>query len=309
MPQQARLGEVTLPPIGVGTWAWGDRRVWGYDRDYGRSEVEGAFWSSLKAGLTFFDTAEVYGFGTSERILGDLVSQSPQPVQIATKYAPFRPTGKALIGALDRSLQRLGVPHVDLYQVHFPPFFVRIESLMASLAEVVHRGKARAVGVSNFNAALMRRAHDALALHGVTLASNQVEYSLLDRTPESDGVLRACRELGVTLIAYSPLAMGWLGGRYDPSQPKLPGRLSRYLRAHGPDGLRRTLGLVREIGEAHGKTPSQVALNWLLSQPGVMIIPGAKTAPQAAENAGSLGWELTPEDLQALDQVTRATPK
>jgi aryl-alcohol dehydrogenase-like predicted oxidoreductase len=296
---------LALPPMGVGTWAWGDRRVWGYDRDYGRTEVEQAFWASLDAGLTFFDTAEVYGLGTSERILGELLRQSGKPARVATKYAPFRPSTASLLRALNGSLQRLGLDRVDLYQIHFPPFFVRIEALMDALAEAVAAGKAGAVGVSNFNAAQMRRAHAALARHGIPLAANQVEYSLLDRTPESDGVLRACRELGVTLIAYSPLAMGWLGGRYSPGDRKLPGRLNRYLRAHGAEALSDILRLVSEIAEARSKAPAQVALNWLLQQDGVIVIPGAKNAAQALQNAGALGWQLTTDELSALDQVTR----
>jgi len=298
-------GRLDLPPLGVGTWAWGDRRVWGYERDYGRPEVEQAFWASLDAGLNYFDTAEVYGFGTSERILGELLRSSGKPALVATKYAPFRPTAGSLHRALNGSLHRLGLERVDLYQIHFPPFFLRIEPLMDALAEVVAAGKAGAVGVSNFNAAQMRRAHDALARHGIRLASNQVEYSLLDRTPESDGVLRTCRELGVVLIAYSPLAMGWLGGRYSPGDRRLPGRLNRYLRAHGEEALTAALRRVSEIAETRSKTPAQVALNWLLQQDGVVVIPGAKNAAQARQNAGALGWRLTADEQAALDQVTR----
>ncbi len=301
-PEPAHL---VLPPLGVGTWAWGDRRVWGYDRDYGRAEVEQAFWASLDCGLSLFDTAEVYGLGTSERILGEMLRQSGKPALVATKYAPFRPTTGSLRRALDGSLHRLGLERVDLYQIHFPPFFVRVEALMEALSEVVFAGKARAVGVSNFNASQMRRAHAALARRGIPLAANQVEYSLLDRTPESDGVLRACRELGVTLIAYSPLAMGWLGGGYDPGDRKLPGRLNRYLRAHGAEALTEILRQVTLIAEARGKAPAQVALNWLLQQEGVIVIPGAKNAGQARQNAGALGWQLTPHELGVLDQVTR----
>lgn len=294
-----------LPRLGVGTWAWGDRRVWGFEGEYGRPEVEQAFWASLEAGLTLFDTAEVYGFGTSERILGELVRQSQRSLSIATKYAPFRPGSRPLLRALDGSLARLGLPQVDLYQIHFPPLFTRLEGLLDVLAEAALSGKAKAVGVSNFNARQMRIAQEVLSRRGVALTSNQVEYSLLDRTPEADGVLRACRELGVTLIAYSPLAMGWLSGKYDPGEKRLPRRLHRYLGAHGPERLAATLQLLREIASRLDRTPSQVALNWLLQQPGVIVIPGAKNAQQAADNAAALGWELPPEDVRALDQVTR----
>ncbi len=220
-------GPSSWPRLGVGTWAWGDRYTWGYNRAYGRADVEEAFRASLEAGITFFDTAEVYGWGTSERILGELGQKAGRPILIATKFAPFRLTSRALLRALDGSLARLRVESVDLYQIHFPPFFVRLEPLLKVLAEAALSGKAKAVGVSNFSADQMRRAHDVLDRRGVRLAANQVEYSLLHRAPEGDGVLRACRELGVTLIAYSPLAMGLLTGKYPPDGRRHPRPLSR----------------------------------------------------------------------------------
>lgn len=302
--EKAAKGILSLPPLGVGTWAWGDRLMWGYERDYGREDVEGAFHASLEAGVTLFDTAEVYGWGTSERILGELIRQSQARVTVATKYAPFRPMARALHRALDASLRRLGVERVDLYQVHFPPFLVRIERLMDELAEAVEAGKAGAVGVSNFDLAQMQRAHEALARRGVALASNQVEYSLLHRHPEVDGVLRACRELNVTLIAYSPLAMGLLSGKYKVSEGRLPRRFDRYLRSWPRHAVRELLELLGQIAQEHGKTPSQVALNWLLRQPGVVVIPGAKNAVQARENVGALGWQMSDDEADQLNRLT-----
>lgn len=302
--QAAPAGVLTLPPLGVGTWAWGDRLTWGYDRAYGREDVEAAFQASLEAGVTLFDTAEVYGWGLSERILGELIRRSQARVTVATKFAPFRPMARALHRALEASLRRLGLERVDLYQVHFPPFFVRIERLMDELAEAVKDGKAMAVGVSNFNLAQMQRAYEALARRGVALASNQVEYSLLHRRPEQDGLLRACRELNVTLIAYSPLAMGLLSGKYSVSEGRLPRRFDRYLRVWPRRAVRELLELLRRIGQEHGKTPSQVALNWLLRQPGVVVIPGAKNAVQARENAGCLGWQMSDDQADQLDRAT-----
>lgn len=303
--QNEAAGVLSLPPLGVGTWAWGDRLVWGYEREYGRQDVEAAFHASLDSGVTFFDTAEVYGWGTSERILGDLIRQSKASVTVATKYAPFRPTARAVHGALSASLRRLGLDRVDLYQVHFPPFPVRIERLMEELAEAVREGKTRAVGVSNFSVTQMKRAQEALGRRGVALASNQVEYSLLHRQPETDGLLRACQESNITLIAYSPLAMGLLSGKYNPSEGRLPRRLGRYLRAWSRPALQRLLDLLASIGQQHGKTPSQVALNWLLRRPGVVVIPGAKNAVQARENAGALGWQLSEAEAEELDRAAR----
>jgi aryl-alcohol dehydrogenase-like predicted oxidoreductase len=302
--QPEKQADDSIPRLGVGTWAWGDRHIWGYDRGYGRADVEEAFRASLSAGLRFFDTAEVYGWGTSERILGELAEQAAEPIRIATKYAPFRLTSRSLLHALDGSLARLRMTSVDLYQIHFQPFFTRLEPLMEALAEAVRLGKARAVGVSNFGADSMKRAFEVLDRRGMRLASNQVEYSLLHRDPESDGVLRACRDLGVALIAYSPLAMGLLSGKYPPDERRHPRRLGRYLRAWDPAALAGVLGLLAEIGRAHAKTPSQVALNWLLRRPEVVVIPGAKNSRQASENAAALGWELTDEEAIALDRAS-----
>jgi aryl-alcohol dehydrogenase-like predicted oxidoreductase len=208
--------DLRVAPLGVGTWAWGDTLFWGYGRGYGKSEVAAAFHSSLNAGITLFDTAELYGTGTSERILGQLARSTEQPIVIASKFMPYpwRLSAKSLRGALDASLKRLQIERIDLYQIHFPALLIGIPALMDAMADAVAEGKIRAVGVSNYSAAQMQTAHAALARRGIPLATNQVEYSLLKRAPEVNGVLATCRELGVTLIAYSPLAMGRLPGKY-----------------------------------------------------------------------------------------------
>jgi aryl-alcohol dehydrogenase-like predicted oxidoreductase len=179
---------------------------------------------------------------------------------------------------------------------------------MDRVAEAVEAGKVRAVGVSNYSAAQMRLAHEALAKRGIPLASNQVQYSLVYRKPEVDGTLDACRELGITLMAYSPLGMGMLTGKYS-AQHRPGGFFRRILPSFGRkalDDVQPVLGLLREIGERYSKTPSQVAIRWLLENPIVLPIPGAKNGAQAAENAGALTFALTPEEVQALDQATLA---
>lgn len=290
--------------LGVGAWAWGDKRYWGYGTDFGLSDVEEAFQASLDAGITLFDTAEIYGWGTSERILGDLARRSGKRVVIATKFAPlpWRFSPGSVRRALDGSLKRLGLDHIDLYQVHFPFSLIPSETLMDVLAEAVELGKLRFVGVSNYSAAKMRRAHEALARRRVPLVSNQVEYSLLRRTPEVNGVLAACRELNVTLIAYSPLAQGILTGKYRPGS-SVSGlrRFRRNFRGRDLRAAMPVLRLLDDIAQAHGKTPAQVALNWLLRQEGVVPIPGAKNRQQATENAGAVGWEITAEEVEALN--------
>ena len=289
--------DVRVSPIGVGTNAWGDR-----SRSYGGAgghEAE-ALDASLASEVNFFDTAEVYGRGSSERRLGEVARG--KPVVIATKFAPFPGrTAASLPRVLDRSLARLDRGSVDLYQIHFHTPWMRIGALMDRLAGAVEAGKTRAVGVSNFSAKHMRAAHAALERRGVPLASNQVQYSLLHREPEADGVLDACRELHVTLIAYMPLAMGALTGKYGPGA-RPPDRIRRMA---GPFRGRRieTLGPVvarlREVGERYGRTPAQVALRWLVEQ-GVVPIPGAKDARQAADNAGTLTFRLTREEIEYL---------
>jgi aryl-alcohol dehydrogenase-like predicted oxidoreductase len=301
-----RLGRssIEVAPLGVGTWAWGDRWVWGFGRGYAEPEVEAAFHAGRAGGADFFDTAEVYGRGLSERILGRLAAREPEPVFLATKFFPYpwRPYRGALVPALRASLRRLGVPCVDLYQIHWPFPPVPIEAWMNGLADAVELGLTRAVGVSNYSVRQMERAHAALAQRGLPLVSNQVEYSLLDRSAERSGLMQACRDLEVSLIAYSPLGMGLLTGKYGPGRPpplirrrRLGGVFTRI----GP-----IVAMLRAIGEEQGgKTPAQVALNWTMSK-GTIPIPGAKTGRQAAENCGALGWRLTPDQVARLDEVS-----
>ena len=176
------------------------------------------------------------------------------------------------------------------------------------MADAVEAGKVTAVGVSNYSAAQMRQAHAALADRGVPLASNQVEYSLLHRQPETNGVLDACRELGVTLIAYTPLAGGMLTGKYsaDNRPTGFYRRVLPQYRRKALDAMQPVVGLLREIGDRYSKTPSQVALRWLIENPMVLPIPGAKNGNQAMSNAAALGFSLTAEEVAALSDATRA---
>lgn len=301
--------ELGVAPLGVGAWAWGTKRIWGYGQQYGRQEVGEAFRASVENGVTFVDTAEIYGNGESERIIGEVLREgnfSKEPV-IATKFAPlpYRLSPRSLLDALDASLVRLGVATVDLYQIHFSSPIPNKDGLLDALAEAVKDGKVRHVGVSNYSADATYHAHERLAKHGVKLASNQVQYSLLHRQPETNGVLDACRDLGVTLIAYSPIAQGLLTGKYTPGN-KPSGMLRRFGSAFRESNLRRVepvVEILREVGAAHERQPAQVALNWLIRK-GTMPIPGAKDARQAEQNAASLGWSLTDEEVERLDLAT-----
>jgi aryl-alcohol dehydrogenase-like predicted oxidoreductase len=302
--------ELNIAPLGVGAWAWGTTRLWGYGKEYDRSDVGKAFRASMAQGVTLVDTAEMYGNGASERIIGEILREGGfegTPV-IATKFAPlpYRFSAKSLLDAVDKSLERLGIETIDLYQIHFPNPVFKISSLMDALAETVKAGKVRRVGVSNYGADQMKRAHDRLASYGVSLASNQVEYSLLRRAPETNGVLEASRDLGVTLIAYSPIAKGLLTGKYGPGDRPV-GLVRRMGRAFSEQNLKKiepVVNILREIGEAHNKQPAQVALNWLITQGNVFPIPGAKNEIQARQNAGALGWEMASEEAEKLHLAT-----
>jgi len=303
------LAGPAVVPLGIGTWAWGDKLFWSYGNDYGEAQVREAFIAAVEAGITFFDTAEVYGPGVSEELLGKFIQETGKSVQIATKYGPlpWRLTAQSVSDALTASLKRLRLEQVTLYQVHWPfSFLMSQEILLNALADEVQRGRIAAVGVSNYSAQQMREAHQILAARGVPLAVNQVRYSLLSRQIESQGVLDTARELGVTILAYSPLAQGLLTGKYRADKPPSGARRfnSRFSRS-GLEKITPVISLLQQLGEKYQRTLAQVALNWLIAQENVIPIPGAKTAEQARQNAGALGWMLNPEEVAQLEQVSR----
>lgn len=295
--------------FGLGAWQWGDRLIWQYGQTHTDEDIRAAFEVSLAAGIRFVDTAEVYGSGRSERLLGQFLKETDQPVLVATKYFPFpwRLTKKSLIRALKGSLERIKIESADLYQIHQPYSLLPMESLMEALVEAVKQGLTRTVGVSNFNQTQMLRAYSALARKNVPLASNQVSYSLLNRAIETSGLLARCKELGVRVIAYSPIEKGLLTGKYSPENPPPGVRGRRY--ADLLPKINPLLKLMTEIGqEQGGKSKTQVALNWCICK-GVLPIPGAKNAAQAEENAGALGWRLTEEEVAKLDEASNAALK
>jgi aryl-alcohol dehydrogenase-like predicted oxidoreductase len=305
--ERVSLGRTSIQvsPLGVGTWQWGDRG-WGYGRTYTDADLRAAFDAAVASGINFFDSAEIYGNGRSETLVGKFVRESGPDVVVASKLMPWpwRLRGTGLIDAIRSSLDRLGMERLDLYYIHWPIYLWpgSLERTADSLADAVEEGLVRSVGVSNHSVKQMRRVARVLKARNIPLACNQVRYNLLDRKPERNGVLEACRQMGVTMVAYSPLAQGLLTGKYTPSNP--PSGMRGFMSRRKLTAIRPLFARMREIGEAHGgKTLSQVALNWLICK-GAVPIPGAKNAQQVEQNAGALGWRLTQEELEQLDQAS-----
>ena len=291
--------------MGIGTWAWGDSMFWGYGKSYGDSDLEATFHYCVDAGIRLFDTAEAYGNGKSESILGRLIKTTDMPLKIATKFMPYpwRLSKTEVLRALSRSLKRLDLPKVDLYQIHWPFPPLPIEVWLDGMIEAKKRDLVNEVGVSNYDLDQMTRAFDRMASAGFTLTSNQVPYNLLDRRIEKNGVMKKAKELGIKIIAYSPLAQGVLTGKYSVDHPLTGMRGFRYNRQLliRAQPLLETLA---KVGASRGgKTASQVALNWTI-QKGTLPIPGAKSIQQAELNLGALNWKLTDDEMAVLDDMS-----
>jgi aryl-alcohol dehydrogenase-like predicted oxidoreductase len=277
--------QLDVSSIGVGTNRW---KKGGND-----AAVAETYRALLDGGLDFVDTAEIYGFGKSERLIGDCLASDKRPAFVASKFAPFlaRTSPKKLLAALDSSLARLGRKTIDLYYIHFPFPFANLDALTDALVEAVKAGKARTVGVSNFGADQMRRAADRLGRAGISLAANEVHYCLLHRDAERNGVLDACRETGASLVAYFPLASGKLARGADAAKPDRS------------DQLRRVLA---EIAEQHQASAAQVALAWLLARdPSIIPIPGATKAAHIRANIGALNVRLSDAEFARIDEASR----
>jgi aryl-alcohol dehydrogenase-like predicted oxidoreductase len=276
----------------------------GYDQSLTESTIRDAWEASIEAGVVLFDTAEIYGAGESERIIGRLLAADPSVrdrVVLATKFMPSPwklNVHGALLSAARHSLERLGGGAIDLYQIHGPVSLRSHDALAEALAAAHAEGLVKAVGVSNYSAKETRSIETALRKRGLRLASNQIEFSLLRTMPRRVGLIDCCRELGVVPLAYSPIGQGRLTGKYSASNPPPGGRT---FSAHPMEQVDVIVAELRRIGEDHdGRTPSQVALAWLIAQ-GAVPIPGAKNRSQAEQNAGCLGWQMNEEELARLD--------
>jgi aryl-alcohol dehydrogenase-like predicted oxidoreductase len=269
--------------------------------------------AALDGGINWFDTAEMYGGGVSEQSLATALKAAGAPddqVVVATKWLPLLRTASNIPRTIHHRLRFLEGYSIGLYMVHGPWSFSSPEAEMKAMADLVAAGQIRSVGVSNFSAEGMRRAHRALQARGLPLAVNQVRYSLLDRTIETNGILDTAKELGVTIIAYTPLASGLLTGKYHKNPELLKrqpgfrkGTMQRNLAASRP-----LVTALEEIAARYSATPAQVALNWVIHSEGetVVTIPGATKVHQARESAGAMRFRLTADELARLDELSRA---
>ena len=267
--------------------------------------------AGLDGGVNWFDTAELYGAGVSERSLAMALKAAGKKdgdVVVATKWWPLFRTARNIPKTIGERLRSLDGYSIDLYMVHQPFSFSSPESEMEEMAKLVEAGQIRSVGVSNFSANQMRRAHHQLQKHGMPLAVNQVRYSLLDRRIEKNGILEAAKELGVTIIAYTPLGSGLLTGKYHKNPELLNGKsaLWRMRLRRGVEKSRALVSVLDEIAGKYNATPAQVALNWVINSHGdtVVTIPGVTKVSQAVESAGAMRFKLSEDEIARLDKLS-----
>ncbi|MHB8332254.1 MAG: aldo/keto reductase [Candidatus Dormibacteria bacterium] len=288
-----------LSRIGLGCWQFGEQG-WGYGQQYGPQDSIDILRRAVELGITVIDTAELYGSGTSESLVGTALKEWPGKVFLATKFLPIMPLPGVMVSHCERSLARLERPWMDLYQVHFPNPVIPLDWQMQGMRRILAQGLSRYAGVSNFSLSRWRRAERLL---GTPIISNQLRYNLLQRRPER-GLLDWAQRQNRIVIAYSPLAQGALSGRYDADH--LPGGVRRnnpLFTATAMEAAAPLVRLLREIGESRGATPAQVALAYLIAQPQVIAIPGANSIAQLEANVAAADIELSADELLAIRRV------
>jgi len=314
--QKRRLGktDIEVTPIGLGVMQFAGGK--GLFRlifpDLSQAEKNNIIQTALDGGINWFDTAEMYGFGHSEEgLAAGLKATGMQngDVVIETKWLPMLRTAHNIPKTIDKRLRSLGGYNIDVYLIHQPWSFSSPEAEMDAMADLIEAGKIRSAGISNFDADRMRRAHAELKKRGLPLAVNQMEYSLIHREIESNGVLDTAKELGVTIVAYTPLGYGLLTGKYHKN-PALLKNAASFRKRMLSEMLEPTRSLVKtleEIGMKYDATPGQVALNWVIYNQGesVIAIPGATKANHARESAGAMKFKLADDELAHLDEISK----
>ncbi|MBO1752574.1 aldo/keto reductase [Actinotalea sp. BY-33] len=298
LPDTARISR-----LGLGTWQFGSRE-WGYGGDYADSHAAKIVHRALDLGVTLIDTAEIYGTGKSERIVGKALAGRRDEAYVATKYMPLLPSTGLVEKHGRASRDRLAIDRIDLYQVHQANPVTPDTVLMAGMETLQDDGVVRDVGVSNYD---LRRWRVAEAALGRRVLSNQVSYSLVDREPEAD-LLPYAQEKDRVVIAYSPLAMGFLSAKYDESN-RPSGAVRKANPLFLPDNLRAAKPLfdvLRDVASRHQAKPAQVALAWLLHQPNVVAIPGASSVEQLEGNVEAAELDLTADEVAELRATAEA---
>ncbi len=289
---------IKVSKVGIGTWQIGSS-YWGWEREFNRDSAIRVIKTALDCGINFVDTAESYGGGLSETIIGEAIEGVREDVVIATKVSPNHLSYRGVKKALKRSLKRLKTKYIDLYQIHWPNPLIPIRDTMRAMEELVDEGKVRAIGVSNFSLGRLRKAREVLKKHDIV--SDQVEYNFLRRSPEKE-LIPYCQKEGLTVIAYSPLAQGLLTGKYGPG--KMPNGFFRrafiYFRYGKIEKITNLLEVLEEISSRNQVSISQVVLSWVIRHENVMAIPGAKREEHVKQNAASAELELSKEDLNML---------
>lgn len=313
------LGEsdVQITPLGLGCWQFSNRigfagKFWPSLEEVPSDEIIKISW---EGGINWFDTAEMYGWGTSEKCVSHGLQKINAPVEtaiIATKWHPIARRAKRMFHSIEEQIQRLAPYKITLYQIHSPTSLSSIKKEMEVMAELLKAGVIRCAGVSNYSARQMRSAYNHLEKRGLPLVSNQVHYSLLNRKIERNGILKTAQELGITIIAYSPLEQGLLTGKFheNPSLIKTRVGWRKYFPLYRPSGLEKTKPVIetlKKIAEKYGATPAQVALNWLIYFHGehVVAIPGATRSEQASQNLGTFKFRLSESEMDEIDKVSR----
>lgn len=314
-----RLGksEILITPLGLGCWQFSNR-----------VGIAGKFWPSLaevpsdeiiktawRGGLNWFDTAEMYGWGISEECVSKGLRNcgaSPEEVIIATKWHPIARRAKRMYRSVEEQIERLKPYRITLYQIHSPTSLSSIKEEMRVMADLIKAGIIKCAGVSNYSANQMKRAYDYLEKFGYPLVSNQVHYSLLNRRIERNGILKLAKEMGITIIAYSPLEQGLLTGKFHDNPELIKTRVGwrKYFPLYRPSGLAKSqpvIDTLKRIAKKYEVTPAEVALNWLITFNGdtVVAIPGATKVEQIKNNLRSLDFKLSEDELAEIDRVSR----
>ncbi len=295
--------DLNVTKIGLGAWQFGSEE-WGWQKDFEEKDAVEALEVSLEKGINWIDTAEVYGNGFSEKLIGKVLRERRKDVIIATKVSGFHARYKDVIVACEGSLKRLKTDYIDLYQLHWPSTYVPVEETMRAMEELVREGKVRYIGISNFPVSLIKEAQGALK--NTFIVSNQVRYNLVSREIDKE-ILPYCLFNNVFIIAYSPIAQGLLTGKYtfDKKPDDSVRKDNPLFEEPNYSQIMKFVEVLKDFAEKTGKKPVQVALRWLIEKKGVVAIPGAKNKKQAEENAGAMGWELDRDIWKKLDKESK----